>query len=182
MTVGFIGISTTTEHTLSLILKGNIGVVFYDENARAARELTLKLANEVSATSTMCIVSYTLEEFIRQIPPHRSILVHASDAKHLDGMIEVLLAKGLSQGDILIDVGKSETPDTIRRYQELREKAIGYIDCGILLDSPQGRFSLMLGGDESAVGQMSWLWNAIAGAGGWKYAGRSGNGHYTAFH
>ena len=182
MTVGLVGIHSSSEHVVSQILKGSIGVVMYDENAHTAHELAVKLASTSSPSGGICVASYTLDEFFRQIPPPRIILLQGSDRKHMDGTIAKLFTYGLSQGDILIDAGKSETPDTIRRYQELRVKGCGFIDCGILLDAPKGRFSLMLGGDESAVKQLSWLWDALAGVGSWKYAGRSGNGHYTAYH
>ena len=182
MTIGCIGITDPARDIVTKLIGLNIGVVVYDDTPARAHEFVTSLEGLKKDIHGMLVASYTLVEFMRQIPSPRVILLEIPEKKTIDMTIKNLLNSGFSQGNILIDAGKSETPDTIRRYQELRDRGCGYIDCGMLLDSPHGRFSLALGGDENAVKQLSWLWDAIAGAGSWKYAGTSGSGHYTAFH
>lgn len=182
MTVGLIGFDDITEHFASRLIATGISIVAFDESPKKAHDFVATLTKFQKGYTGMCLASDTFREYLRQIPTPRVIVLHLSDSKKIDSVMTKLLAKGFSQGDTLIDTGKSEASDTISRYQVLREKGCAFIDCGILLDAPKGRFSLCLGGDVNAVKQVSWLWDAVAGPGGWKYAGRSGNGHYTAFH
>jgi 6-phosphogluconate dehydrogenase len=87
----------------------------------------------------------------------------------------------LEKDDIIIDGGNSNYNDTLRRYQTLKEKQLNFIDCGTSggTDGARHGASLMVGGDESIVKKIEWLFTSLATKDGYAYLGKAGSGHFV---
>lgn len=72
--------------------------------------------------------------------------------KPVDDFIELLLAGGAEEGDIIIDGGNSHYPDTNRRTQYLKTKGIRFVGSGVSGGEEGARYgpSIMPGGNEEA--------------------------------
>ena len=109
------------------------------------------------------------------------------------------VAASLERGDTVIDGGNSYYRDDIRRANTLRPRGISYLDCGTsggVFGLDRG-FSLMIGGDESAVTRLAPIWRSLSpGVGsidrtpgrtgppapeeeGWLRCGPVGAGHFV---
>jgi len=90
-------------------------------------------------------------------------------------------ANSLKPGDILIDGGNSKFTDSVRRYNELKEKGIHFLDAGTSggIWGLQEGYCLMVGGDAEAFQAVEPLLSALAPEGGLLHAGPAGAGHYV---
>jgi 6-phosphogluconate dehydrogenase len=93
------------------------------------------------------------------------------------------LAGLLSRGDIVVDGGNSNYKDTIHRGETLAAAGLHYVDCGTsggVWGLAEG-YSMMVGGDKSAVERLRPVFEALAPAPdrGWGRVGPSGSGHFT---
>lgn len=86
----------------------------------------------------------------------------------------------LSENDILIDGGNSNYKDTVRRYTELQEKGISYIDVGTSggMEGAREGACTMIGGDKVVFDQIEPLFEDISVENGYLYTGESGSGHF----
>lgn len=126
-----------------------------------------------------------LKEFIQSIESPRKIIIMVKAGDPVEAIINQLLPE-LDEGDTIIDCGNSNYHDTIRRNQDLSEKKINFVGCGVsggeegALHGP----SLMPGGSESSWENMKEIWQAIsakdfAGAPCVTHIGEDGAGHYV---
>ena len=76
------------------------------------------------------IGTYSPEEFIESLKSPLKILLMIRAGHPVDEMIAALLPF-LKKGDTIIDGGNSDYRDTQRRENELREKGIFFVGCGI---------------------------------------------------
>lgn len=86
----------------------------------------------------------------------------------------------LSGKDILIDGGNSNYKDTVRRYTELREKGVSYVDVGTSggMEGAREGACTMIGGDKMVFDQIESLFKDISVENGYLYTGESGSGHF----
>lgn len=76
------------------------------------------------------IGTHSPKEFIESLKSPRKILLMIRAGHPVDEMITTLLPF-LKKGDTIIDGGNSDYRDTQRRENELREKGIFFVGCGI---------------------------------------------------
>jgi 6-phosphogluconate dehydrogenase len=99
----------------------------------------------------------------------------------VDGTINTLLPL-LEPGDILIDGGNSNFRDSQRRYKELQEHEIHFIDCGTsggIWGLAEG-YCMMLGGDEEPFRHIEPVLQSLApNKYGYRLVGPSGSGHFS---
>ena len=84
----------------------------------------------------------------------------------------------------MIDGGNSSYKDTQRRSFLFADKQLNYVDCGAASGGVWGLadgYSMMIGGDASAVKRLRPIFEALAPAPdrGWGRVGPSGAGHFT---
>ncbi|RUM29904.1 MAG: decarboxylating 6-phosphogluconate dehydrogenase [Aquifex sp.] len=88
----------------------------------------------------------------------------------------------LRKGDTVIDGGNSYYRDSQRRYKDLKEMGVNFLDVGVsggVLGKEKG-FSLMIGGDEEVFKNHEELFRDLAYDGeGYAYLGKSGAGHFA---
>lgn len=88
----------------------------------------------------------------------------------------------VSAGTVIIDGGNSFYQDTVKRWHQLQEKGIEFLDCGTsggLWGAKRG-FSLMIGGDETVYRKVEYVFQLLASSAlSYTYVGESGAGHYA---
>ncbi|AAC06739.1 phosphogluconate dehydrogenase (NAD(+)-dependent, decarboxylating) [Aquifex aeolicus] len=88
----------------------------------------------------------------------------------------------LNKGDTVIDGGNSYYKDSQRRYRELKEVDVNFLDVGVsggILGKDTG-FSFMIGGDEEVFKKHEKLFKDLAyEEKGYAYLGSSGAGHFA---
>ncbi len=94
------------------------------------------------------------------------------------------LGPHLHEGCLVVDGGNSFYQDSMRRAEELKERAgAHYIDCGVSggVWGLEGGYCLMVGGGEEPVEYLRPIFEALAPAAdkGWAHMGPSGSGHFV---
>jgi len=124
----------------------------------------------------------SLEALVVKLVAPRAVwmMVPAGDAT--DATVTALLAL-LAPGDTIVDGGNSNYKNTLDRAKLCAEKQLHYIDCGTsggVWGLAEG-YSLMIGGDESAVARLRPIFETLAPAAdqGWGRVGPVGSGHFT---
>jgi len=88
----------------------------------------------------------------------------------------------LSEGDVVIDGGNSHYRESQRRYEELKEAGIHFLDVGVSggIRGKEKGLCLMIGGDEEVFKELEDLFRDLSYEGvGYGYLGRSGAGHFA---
>lgn len=126
----------------------------------------------------------TFESFVASLAVPRKILIMVPD-KAVQKVISEL-SEFLDKGDIIIDGGNSYFENTKNRFEELGNRGIRFLGCGIsggergAINGP----SLMFGGDKSAYDEIQPLFEKIVakdfeGGACVGFMGTSMAGHYT---
>lgn len=95
------------------------------------------------------------------------------------------LADVLERGDLVIDGGNSRFTDDFENEKLLKEKGIGYLDCGVSggIWGLENGYGLMVGGTAANVKRAMPIFDALRPEGpreeGFVHAGKVGAGHYT---
>lgn len=86
----------------------------------------------------------------------------------------------LSEGDIVIEAGNSHYKESIRRYNELKESGIHFMDCGTSggMEGARNGACYMIGGDEQAWAVVEPIFKHTSVEKGYLYTGKAGSGHY----
>jgi 6-phosphogluconate dehydrogenase len=95
--------------------------------------------------------------------------------------VTAYLEDALEPGDLLIDGGNSNFHESVARARRCTEKGLRFLDVGTssgLLGRAEG-YCLMVGGDRAVAEEVMPLLEQIAPAGGCRYVGPSGAGHYV---
>ncbi len=172
MQIGFIGLGKMGFNLVLNLLQHKHTVVGYDINEALVNEIKAEGAGGTT----------TLPDLLAALPAGKRVLWLMIPAGPLvDKVIQQLHEAGLSAGDTLIDGGNSHYQDSIRRHNELKEKGIGFVDCGTsggTSGALQGACT-MVGGDPDVMEPLHDVFRAISVEDGYLYTGPSGSGHFT---
>lgn len=170
MQIGIIGLGKMG-FNLALNLKRNsYHVVAQDVNS----DFVSKIGNEGIETA------YTVEQFCQKLNSRKVIWLMVPAGEIVDTVIESLLPY-LSKNDIIIDGGNSNYNDSKRRYAQLKEKGIDFLDCGTS-GGTSGALNgacTMIGGDAEVFEYVSNVFKDISVENGFLYTGAAGSGHFT---
>jgi len=141
-------------------------VIVYDVNEEArnlAREDGLEVAESLDG-----IIDQT----------NQAIVWLSVPAGTVDDVVDAL-APNMKKGDIIIDGGNCYYKDSQRRYHNLKNKGISFLDVGVSggLEGAENGASLMIGGDREAYETVEPLFGILACDDGYAYLGESGSGH-----
>lgn len=86
----------------------------------------------------------------------------------------------LSQGDIVIEAGNSHYKDSIRRYEQLKESGIHFMDVGTSggMEGARNGACYMVGGDAEVWSMVVPIFRDTEVEKGYLYAGPAGSGHF----
>ncbi len=146
------------------------------------RDLTDQLVQKLEGQSIHPF--YEIENFVQSLETPRKIFLMVTAGAPIDSVIQALLPF-LEEGDVIMDGGNSHYEDTERRYQDLKERGIGYLGIGIsggevgALTGP----SIMPGGDQEVYDKVAPILTKIAaqvdGTPCCVYIGPKGSGHFV---
>ena len=186
MQLGMIGLGRMGANLVRRLLRDGHSCVAYDVNPEAVKALSSEGADGAA----------TLEEFVSKLSRPRNIWIMVP-AAIVDSTLSALVPL-LDADDAVIDGGNSYYRDDITRSKDLREKGLHYLDVGTSggVWGLERGYSLMIGGDSSAVSRLDPIFKTIApGAGsaeltpgrepgstaseGYLHCGPSGAGHFV---
>ena len=138
-----------------------------------------------AAKGTNIIGAYSLQDLVDKLEKPRKIMMMVRAGSVVDDFIEQLVPL-LEQGDIIIDGGNANYPDSTRRTHELAAKGIRFIGAGVSGGEEGARHgpSIMPGGDEAAWPAVKPIFQAISaktpqGEPCCDWVGRDGAGHFV---
>lgn len=168
MKVGLIGLGKMGVNLGQNLLGQHHEVVAFDVNPDAVEEMRTYRA----------IGTSSLKELVHSLEAPRVlwIMVPHTVVDSVIGEITPLLEKG----DIVIEAGNSHYKDSIRRYNELKEKAIHFMDVGTSggMEGARHGACYMIGGDQEAWEIVEPIFRDTAVENGYFYAGKAGSGHF----
>ncbi|MGF7215462.1 6-phosphogluconate dehydrogenase [Spirosoma lacussanchae] len=170
MHIGFIGLGKMGFNLVSNLVKHGHTVVGYDINE--------DLAKAISTVGAQGVTS--LQDLYNALPEKRVLWMMIPAGPLIDNVIEQLLAV-MQAGDTVIDGGNSHYKDSIRRHAYLKEKGIGYLDCGTSggINGALNGACTMVGGDADVIEPLHPVFNDISVDNGYLYTGPAGSGHFT---
>ncbi len=98
----------------------------------------------------------------------------------VDSVIEQILPF-LKKGDIVIDGGNSNFNTSLKRYEQLKELEISFVDLGTSggTNGARNGASLMVGGDKESFEHLKEVYKDISAENGFAYMGSPGSGHFV---
>ena len=124
----------------------------------------------------------SLEDVVSRLAAPRAVWVMIPAGQPTEDIIDAV-AQLLSPGDAILDGGNANYKDSIRRGEKLAAQDIDFIDVGTsggIWGLTEG-YSLMVGGDETAVKRLEPIFHALAPSPdkGYSRVGPIGAGHFT---
>ena len=178
--IGVIGLAVMGQNLVLNMNDKGFKVAAYNRTASKTQEF---LATTAKGTAVQA--AYSLEELVAMLDRPRKILLMVRAGEAVDDFIDQLLPL-LDAGDIIIDGGNANYPDTERRTRDLREKGIRFVGAGISGGEEGARHgpSIMPGGNEEAWPHVKPILQAIAaktpsGEACCDWVGKNGAGHFV---
>ena len=168
MQVGLIGLGKMGFNLGQNLLDHNHSVVAYDLNPTAVQEMN-RLGAKATSNLRELVSSLETPRVLWIMVPHTVVDSVLSELKPL-----------LEEGDIIIEAGNSHYKESIRRYEELKEDGIRYMDAGTSggMEGARNGACYMIGGDQEAWEVVEPLFRDTAVENGYLYAGKIGSGHF----
>lgn len=178
--IGLIGLAVMGENLVLNMASKGFTVAVYNRT-------TSKVDDFVAgrAAGKTIIGAHSPEELIKNLKRPRRVMIMVKAGRPVDLVIESLLPF-LEEGDIVIDGGNSEFPDSVRRTEELKAKGILYVGTGVsggeegALKGP----SIMPGGNPDAWPHVKDIFQGISaktdqGEPCCDWVGSGGAGHFV---
>lgn len=168
MKVGLVGLGKMGLNLGQNLMDNNHEVVAFDVNTSAVEEMS-----KLGATG-----SSSLEDLVRKLDTPRILWIMVPHAV-VDSVINEV-KPFLSEGDIVIEAGNSHYKESIRRYNELKEIGIRFMDAGTSggMEGARNGACYMIGGDQEAWDIVEPIFKDTAVENGFLYAGKAGSGHF----
>lgn len=124
--------------------------------------------------------AFSFDELVRKLVAPRVILIYVPHGKPTDEVLSNLKDR-LEPADLVLDGGNSHWKDSVRRYKELREKHISFLDVGTSggVEGARRGACFMVGGDIDSFAKVESLLRDLAVPEGVIHAGPAGAGHFV---
>ncbi|MGG2027804.1 phosphogluconate dehydrogenase (NAD(+)-dependent, decarboxylating) [Gottfriedia sp. S16(2024)] len=168
MKVGLIGLGKMGLNLGQNLMDHNHEVVAFDLNTAAVEEM--KGLGAIGTSS--------LEELVKNLNTPRVLWIMVPH-----GVVDSVISEVkpfLSEGDIIIEAGNSHYKESIRRYDELKEHGIRFMDAGTSggMEGARNGACYMVGGDQEAWEIVEPIFKDTSVENGFLYAGKIGSGHF----
>lgn len=170
--IGLIGLGKMGYNIALNMNDKKIDVIGYDANDDVVDKINSENLNHVRAVKS-------LEELVNKLPEKKVVWVMVPAGDITDSIISKL-KELLKEGDIVVDGGNSNYKDSLRRYKELKEYNMGFLDCGTSGGQEGARYGInaMIGGDKDDFTYVEEIFEKISQKDGYLYTGEAGSGHY----
>lgn len=168
MKVGLIGLGKMGINLGQNLLDQRHDVVAFDVNSNAVEQMKEYGASGVSSLEEL-VQSLETPRVVWLMVPHTVVDSVITEVKPL-----------LAEGDIVIEAGNSHYKESIRRYNELKENKIHFMDVGTSggMEGARNGACYMIGGDREAWEIVEPIFRDTAVENGYLYAGEAGSGHF----
>ncbi|MEJ9231906.1 decarboxylating 6-phosphogluconate dehydrogenase [Peribacillus butanolivorans] len=168
MKVGLIGLGKMGLNIGKNLMDNNHQVVAFDLNINAVEEIK-KYGGEGASSLQVLVQSLEKPRVLWIMVPHSVV----------DTVISEIIPF-LSEGDIVVEAGNSHYKESIRRYNELREVGVRFMDAGTSggMEGARNGACYMIGGDPEAWSIVEPIFKDTAVENGYLYAGTAGSGHF----
>ena len=172
MELGMIGLGRMGGNMAQRLVISGHRVVTYDQDTDAVRG-SADFGGEGAGS---------LEDMVSRLALPRAVWIMVPAGQPTEDIIDEI-TQLLSPGDAILDGGNANYKDTMRRGEKLAAQAIDFIDVGTsggIWGLTEG-YSLMVGGDETAVKRLEPIFHALAPSPdkGYSRVGPIGAGHFT---
>ncbi|RSN03581.1 decarboxylating 6-phosphogluconate dehydrogenase [Nonomuraea sp. WAC 01424] len=163
MQIGMVGLGKMGGNMAERLRRGGHEVVGYDRDPAISDVASLK-------------------ELVERLSAPRTVWVMVPAGKPTQQTVDEL-GELLDEGDIVVDGGNSHYVDDQKHAAELREKGIGFVDCGVSggVWGLQNGYALMCGGEQADVERVMPIFETLKpeGEDGFVHAGDVGAGHFA---
>ncbi|MEW4263707.1 decarboxylating 6-phosphogluconate dehydrogenase [Priestia megaterium] len=168
MKLGLVGLGKMGINLGQNLLDQHHDVVAFDVNSNAVEQMKEYGASGVSSLQEL-VQSLEIPRVVWLMVPHTVVDSVISEVKPL-----------LAEGDIVIEAGNSHYKESIRRYNELKENKIHFMDVGTSggMEGARNGACYMIGGDCEAWEIVEPIFRDTAVENGYLYAGEAGSGHF----
>ncbi|WP_332691677.1 phosphogluconate dehydrogenase (NAD(+)-dependent, decarboxylating) [Halalkalibacter lacteus] len=168
MKIGLIGLGKMGMNIGQNLIDHKHEVVAFDVNAGAVVEIAQYGAQKTDGYKEL-VESLETPRIVWVMVPHNVVDLVISE-----------LTPFLSEGDIVIEAGNSHYKESIRRYEQLKEVGVSFMDAGTSggMEGARTGACYMVGGDENAWTVVEPIFRDTAVENGYLYAGKAGSGHY----
>lgn len=168
MKVGLVGLGKMGINLGQNLLDQRHDVVAFDVNSNAVEQMKGYGASGVSSLQEL-VQSLETPRVVWLMVPHTVVDSVISEVKPL-----------LAEGDIVIEAGNSHYKESIRRYNQLKENKIRFMDVGTSggMEGARNGACYMIGGDREAWEIVEPIFHDTAVENGYLYAGEAGSGHF----
>ncbi len=144
--IALVGLAVMGQNLILNMNDNGYNVVAYNRTTSVTHEFL-----EGPAKGTNIVGAESYEEMVSKLSSPRKIMLMVKAGKPVDSVIETLLPL-LDEGDVIIDGGNANFPDSQRRAIDLKEKGIRFIGTGVSGGEEGARFgpSIMPGGNPEA--------------------------------
>ncbi|WP_084257068.1 decarboxylating NADP(+)-dependent phosphogluconate dehydrogenase [Pasteurella testudinis] len=178
--IGVIGLAVMGQNLILNMNDHGFKVVAYNRTTSKVDEFL-----QGAAKDTNIIGAYSLQDLADKLEKPRKVMLMVRAGEVVDQFIDSLLPH-LEEGDIIIDGGNSNYPDTNRRVKDLAAKGIRFIGAGVSGGEEGARFgpSIMPGGNAEAWPYVKPILQAISaktkdGEPCCDWVGKEGAGHFV---
>ncbi|PWI33395.1 phosphogluconate dehydrogenase (NADP(+)-dependent, decarboxylating) [Vibrio albus] len=178
--IGVIGLAVMGQNLILNMNDNGFKVVAFNRTVSKVDEFL-----EGAAKGSNIIGASSLEDLVAKLETPRKVMLMVRAGDVVDHFIDALVPL-LDEGDIIIDGGNSNYPDTNRRVAALKEKGLHYIGTGVSGGEEGARFgpSIMPGGSPEAWPHVKPIFQAIAaktdaGEACCDWVGKDGAGHFV---
>jgi 6-phosphogluconate dehydrogenase len=170
MKLAMIGLGKMGMNMAWRLMQGNHDIIAFDLSKAAVEEIAAEGATGASS----------LQQVVEMLSGPRIVWMMLPAGKPVEDTIS-RLKELLSPEDIIIDGGNTYYKDDLRRYQNLKEAGIRYMDVGVsggVWGLKMG-YCMMMGGDKDVFEYLEPLFQTLAPKDGYLYCGNIGAGHFV---
>lgn len=169
MKIGFIGLGKMGGNMVARLQAAGHETVVLDKSEEAVEQ----------AVNLGAVAASSREDMFEKLPEQKIVWMMIP-SQFVDDELTELLA--VTPNDtIIVDGGNSNFRLTQQRAKQASEKGVHLVDVGTsggILGRENG-YAMMVGGDKSAVEQLTPIFDALAPTNGWNHFGETGSGHYV---
>ncbi|MBD8070740.1 phosphogluconate dehydrogenase (NAD(+)-dependent, decarboxylating) [Bacillus sp. PS06] len=168
MKVGLIGLGKMGLNLGQNLIDQHHKVVAFDVNEQAVEDMRTYGAAGVNSLQGL-IESLEAPRVVWMMVPHAVV-------DHVIAEITPFLSKG----DIVIEAGNSHYKESVRRYNQLKDLGVHFMDVGTSggMEGARNGACYMVGGDQEAWEIVEPLFRDTSVENGYLYAGKAGSGHF----